>query len=182
VETLPRSHFSHMGINVTDLAVMEDFYRRVLGFVVSDRGELGAGQQIVFLTRHPAVHHQVVMVTGRPREQHYNTIGQISLQLDSLEDLQSYQRMLQQQGRKLRPVDHGNAWSIYFKDPEGNMIELFADSPFYTPQPCGEPLDLSLPAAEIVRRTEAMCRARPGFATREQWTASLAERIGKNRE
>ena len=119
------------------------------------------------------------MVTGRPREQHYNTIGQISLQLDTLEDLQSCQWMLQQDGRKLRPVDHGNAWSIYFKDPEGNMIELFADSPFYTPQPCGEPLDLSLPAAEIVRRTEAMCRARPGFALRAQWSASLAERIAK---
>jgi catechol 2,3-dioxygenase len=179
MEALPRLHFSHMGINVTDLGVMEDFYRRVLGFVVSDRGELGGGQQIVFLTRDPAVHHQVVMVTGRPREQHYNTIGQISLQLDTLEDLQSCQRMLQQDGRKLRPVDHGNAWSIYFKDPEGNMIELFADSPFYTPQPCGEPLDLSLPAAEIVRRTEAMCRARPGCALRAQWSASLAERIAK---
>ena len=87
--------------------------------------------------------------------------------------------MLQQQGRKLRAVDHGNAWSIYFKDPEGNMIELFADSPFYTPQPCGEPLDLSLPAAEIMRRTEAMCRARPNFVSRAQWSASLAERIAK---
>ena len=179
MEALPRLHFSHMGINVTDLGVMEDFYCRVLGFAVSDRGQLDGGQQIVFLTRHPAVHHQIVMVTGRPPEHHYNTIGQISLQLDSLQDLQSYQRMLQQQGRKLRPVDHGNAWSIYFKDPEGNMIELFADSPFYTPQPCGEPLDLSLPPAEIVRRTEALCRARPGFATRAQWTASLAERIRK---
>lgn len=179
MEALPRLHFSHMGINVTDVGVMEDFYCRVLGFVVSDRGQLDGGQQIVFLTRHPAVHHQVVMVTGRPPEQHYSTIGQISLQLDSLEDLQSYQRMLQQQDRKLRPVDHGNAWSIYFKDPEGNMIELFADSPFYTPQPCGEPLDLSLPAAEILRHTEAMCRARPGFATREQWTAALAARVRK---
>jgi catechol-2,3-dioxygenase len=179
MEALPQLHFSHMGINVTDLGAMEDFYCRVLGFVVSDRGELDGGRQIVFLTRDPAVHHQVVMVTGRPREPYYNTIGQISLQLDTLEDLQSYQRLLQRQGYKLRPVDHGNAWSIYFKDPEDNMIELFADSPFYTPQPCGEPLDLSLPAAEIVRRTEAMCRARPNFAPRAQWTASLAERIAK---
>jgi hypothetical protein len=96
---------------------------------------------------------------------------------DSGEDLQRYHRILQQQGRKMRPVDHGNAWSIYFKDPEGNMIELFADSPYYTPQPCGEPLDLSLPAGETVRRTETMCRARPLFATRQQWTASLKERV-----
>jgi catechol-2,3-dioxygenase len=177
MDALPRVHFSHMGINVTDPGAMEDFYCRVLGFVVSDRGELGDGQKIVFLTRDPAVHHQIVMVTGRPREPLYNTIGQISLQLDSLEDLQRYHRILQEQGRKMRPVDHGNAWSVYFRDPEGNMIELFADSPYYTPQPCGEPLDLSLPAGEIVRRTEAMCRARPNFATRQQWSASLKERI-----
>ncbi|MCD6041260.1 MAG: hypothetical protein K0R40_863, partial [Burkholderiales bacterium] len=32
----------HMGIYVADLARMEDFYTRVLGFAVTDRGELGA--------------------------------------------------------------------------------------------------------------------------------------------
>jgi catechol 2,3-dioxygenase-like lactoylglutathione lyase family enzyme len=31
-----------MGIYVADLARMEDFYTRVLGFAVTDRGELGA--------------------------------------------------------------------------------------------------------------------------------------------
>jgi len=30
--------FSHVGIFVTDLARMMDFYTRFLGFVVSDRG------------------------------------------------------------------------------------------------------------------------------------------------
>ena len=56
--------------------------------------------------------------------------------------------------------DHGNAWALYFKDPEGNPVELYVDSPFYTPQPCGE-LDLDQPNDEILRRTEAMCRSRP---------------------
>jgi catechol 2,3-dioxygenase-like lactoylglutathione lyase family enzyme len=47
MDALPRVHFSHMGINVTDPGAMEDFYCRVLGFAVSDRGELGDGQKIV---------------------------------------------------------------------------------------------------------------------------------------
>jgi catechol 2,3-dioxygenase len=182
MSTLPRLSFGHMGIHVTNLEVMEDFYRRMLGFVVSDRGELAAGQKIVFLTQNPGAHHQIVLVTGRPETSGYNPINQISFQLDALEDLQRYRGIFEHEGRKMRPVDHGNAWSIYFKDPEGNTIEFFVDSPFYTAQPCGEPLDLTIPADEIRRRTEAMCRARPNFATREEWMASQRERIDRQRQ
>jgi hypothetical protein len=52
---------------------------------------------------------------------------------------------------------------------------------YYRPQPYGEPLDLSFPAGEIVRRTDAMCQARPDFATRQQRSASLKERLRANR-
>ena len=74
-------------------------------------------------------------------------------------------------------VDHGNAWSLYFKDPEGNPIEMYVDSPFYTAQPCREPLDLTQTPAEILARTEAMCRRRPGFLTRADWIAQTREKI-----
>ena len=40
--TLPTVSFSHFGLYVTDLARMEDFYTRVLGLLVSDRGKLRA--------------------------------------------------------------------------------------------------------------------------------------------
>src|SRR3546814_9894498 len=39
-------------------------------------------------------------------------------------------------------LNHGNAWSVYFNDPEENRIEVYLDTPFHTPQPCGEPLNL----------------------------------------
>lgn len=51
------------------------------------------------------------------------------------------------------------------------------DSPWYTPQPCGEPLDLSLSDEEIYRQTEATCRSRPGFEHAETWRARLANKI-----
>jgi hypothetical protein len=75
------------------------------------------------------------------------------------------------------PVNHGNAWSIYIRDIEGNPLELYVDSPWYTPQPCGEPFDLSLSDEEIYRQTEAMCRARPGFEPAETWRTRLADKI-----
>jgi len=34
----PKIQFSHFGINVRDLEQMEDFYTRVVGFTVTDRG------------------------------------------------------------------------------------------------------------------------------------------------
>ena len=39
--TLPTVSFSHFGLYVTDLPRMEDFYTRVLGLLVSDRGKIG---------------------------------------------------------------------------------------------------------------------------------------------
>jgi hypothetical protein len=56
-------------------------------------------------------------------------------------------------------------------------MERYVDSPWYTPQPCGEPFDLSLSDAEIHRQTEALCRSRPGFEPTEVWRARLAEKI-----
>ena len=56
-------------------------------------------------------------------------------------------------------------------------VELYVDSPFYTPQPCGEPLDLDQPNDEILRRTEAMCRGRPRFMTREAWMQDIQARL-----
>jgi catechol 2,3-dioxygenase-like lactoylglutathione lyase family enzyme len=38
--SVPEFSFSHMGMFATDLARMEDFYTRVLGFAVTDKGVL----------------------------------------------------------------------------------------------------------------------------------------------
>ena len=43
--SVPKFEFSHMGMFVADLARMRDFYTRVLGFTVTDSGELDAIQQ-----------------------------------------------------------------------------------------------------------------------------------------
>ena len=59
-DAVPNLMFSHMGFAVSDLAKMEDFYSRVLGFTVTDRGEV-LGMDLVFLSRDPLDHHQVVL-------------------------------------------------------------------------------------------------------------------------
>src|ERR1051325_10501448 len=166
------AQLTHFGVHTTDLDRMVDFYTRVMGFVISDQGTGRSGARVVFMTQNPECHHQFVLFDGKPADLRYNPVNQISYRLDSLDTLKGYRRTLIKEGiTEHRVTDHGNAWALYFKDPEGNPVELYVDSPFYTPQPCGEPLDLDQANDEILRRTEAMCRSRPRFMSREAWMA-----------
>jgi catechol 2,3-dioxygenase len=178
--TAPAPALSHFGIHVTDIAQMERFYTRVLGLLVSDRGTLDeTGRTLVFLSRDPDEHHQLVLVTGRPPGVDYNVVNQISFKLPSLDDLKALHARLRDEGiKEFRIVTHGNAWSVYFADPEGNRVELFVDTPWHTPQPFAEPFDIEAPAAAIMAETEAICRRRPGFASRAEWRQAQVARMG----
>jgi catechol 2,3-dioxygenase-like lactoylglutathione lyase family enzyme len=174
----PALALRHFGVFVTDLDRMVDFYTRVLGLTVTDRGAL-PDRYLVFLSRDPDEHHQFVLVSGRPADVGFNVVNQISFRLAALADLKTmYATLLDEGVKELRTVSHGNAWSVYCQDPDGNRVELYAVSPWYTPQPYAEPIDLTLPDAEILRRTEAECRARPGFKTQAEWRAEIMRRMG----
>lgn len=73
--------FSHMGFYVRDLPRMARFYKEALGFTQTDQGNLGP-VQLVFLSRDPNEHHQLVLASGRPAESNppgFNVINQVSL-------------------------------------------------------------------------------------------------------
>jgi catechol-2,3-dioxygenase len=172
------AQLTHFGVHATDLDRMVDFYTRVMGFVISDSGTARSGSRVVFMTQNPECHHQFVLFDGRPGDMPYNPVNQISFRLESIDTLKAYRRRLHEAGIiEQRVTDHGNAWAFYFKDPEGNPVELYCDTPFYTPQPCGEPLDLDQSNDEILKRTEAMCRTRPRFMTREAWMQSIQAKL-----
>ena len=170
---------SHFGIHVTDIARMEDFYTRVLGLLVSDRGKLPGGSDLVFLSRDPDEHHQLVLAAGRPPGLEFNVVNQMSYKLAALEDLKVMHARARDEGvKQFRVVTHGNAWSIYFPDPEGNRVELFVDTPWHTPQPFAEPFDIEAPEDAIMAATERICRTRPGFASRAAWRSEQVARMG----
>lgn len=171
----PRMAFAHFGIYVADMALMADFYTRVLGFTVTDRADI-SGANLVFLSRNPDEHHQIVLVPGRDRAS-ASTINQISFRVVSLAELRRMHTLLGDEGvRDLKPTNHGGAWSVYFPDPEGNRIELFAQTPWYMP-PVSMPLDLSLPDDAIYQLTQAMVEATPGHMMRSEWHAQMRRRM-----
>lgn len=177
----PDAQLTHVGFFVRDLDRMVAFYERVFGLVVTDRGSNYAGNGVVFLSRNPNEHHQLVLATGRA-DQTPTTVQQVSFQVADLEDLRAfYPRLQALDVDELGPYSHGNAWSIYFHDPEGNRVEIYCPTPWQVSQPYREPLDLGEPADMIRQKTLAMIRDDPSFCSQEEWGNRLRRRIDGNR-
>jgi catechol 2,3-dioxygenase len=177
--------FSHMGLSVKDIVKMEGFYTRALGFTVTDRGVAG-GMKLVFLSRNPLDHHQIVLASGRPAELPANTdnpqfgpsINQISFKMGSLADLRAILTVLQSEGGgNLFPANHGVAWSIYAHDPEGNNLEFFVETDWYIRQPFLIPLDLTKTDDELFELTKAMCEKSDGYEPYGEWRKKVALRM-----
>jgi catechol-2,3-dioxygenase len=171
--------FSHMGFYVRGLERMASFYREVLGFFETDRGDLGP-VQLVFLSRDPREHHQLVLASGRPQDLTFSVINQISLRVPDLATLRLVRDRVAAEPdvTDLVSATHGNAVSIYFRDPEGNRLEVFMDTPWYCEQPLREPIDLNQSDEAVMAAAEALARSRPRFRSREQWQSDMEQRMG----
>src|SRR5256885_16170754 len=106
----PAFSFSHMGMFVADLARMRDFYTRVLGFTVTDTGELDTPRgrlRFVFLSRDPKEHHQIVLATGKPDTLPFNPINQISFRMAEFSAQPGlYRGLVGEKGKELHPARH----------------------------------------------------------------------------
>ena len=114
----------HVGIYVRDLERMTAFYRDVMGMTVTKQNwRFG----IVFFSADPeAVDHEIALVRGRPPGEEPRLIHQISMRVDTLEDLRDFRRRLIAGGYRIDEiVNHGSALGCYFFDPEGNRTEVF---------------------------------------------------------
>ena len=186
----PRIQFSHFGINVRDLDRMEKFYTEIVGFEVTDRGSIPElGLTLTFMSMDPVEHHQFVICTGQADELGENKrgaffggpINQLSFRLASLDDLRiMYNRLAAENGEaELMAGTHGIAWSVYARDPEGNTMEFFVDSPWFVDQPYLEPIDLSKSDADLMADTENMIKDEPSFQDYGAWREALAKKMGK---
>src|SRR5262249_10911234 len=109
------------------------------------------------------------------------TLFQLTFRLDDLATLRRVQQRLVAEGNtNFIPLNHGNSWSVYTRDPEGNALEFVVDSPWYVHQPVGELLDLSLDDAEILRQTEELCRASGDWQPVGEWREQVARRISND--
>lgn len=131
----------HIGLHCYDYPTMLDFYTRVLGFMVTDRMP---DREACFLSARPAEeHHEILLTSGRTAPEDAKLVQQISMHVDSLEDLKAFHALFQEEGvKEERIITHGNTASIYFRDPENNYLEVYYSIPVEFPQPFGAPIDL----------------------------------------
>lgn len=166
---------SHFGIYVTDIERMVAFYTETFDLTITDRGEGRTFRnQLVFTSASPDQHHQLVLASGRPKEATFSTVMQISFVVPSIQHLRdTTARAVARGAADVLGLNHGNALSVYMKDPEGNTVEIYVDTPFYVSQPHGDPLDLEKDDETIMRETEAICRRDPSFMPLAEWEAKF---------
>jgi len=177
----PDFKVSHIGLFVFNIDLMVDFFTQTFGLHVTDRGIVRDTARIVFLSRDPSEHHQVVLVEGRTVPLGERLLNQISLRVASLDGLRDALNRLRADQRVtgINPCNHGNAFSVYFLDPEQNRFEVFADSPFYVEQAVMNPLDLFRSDEELIADTAVKHAADPSFRLVEEWRADFTRKLEK---
>jgi len=74
-------------------------------------------------------------------------------------------------------VTHSVCWAMYAKDPKGNAIEFFSDTPWYGHQPFLKPMDFNIDSDTLFAETEALLRNAPGFQPLDDFHKNLEKRI-----
>jgi catechol-2,3-dioxygenase len=169
---------SHAFINVADVNKVVPFYTDILGFQVTDRGHINGDIEAVFMSQDADNHHQIALAGTLKDNDGLRNLGHVAFRLDSLDDLRALKQRLTLEGIAIgREISHGNAWSLYFADPEGNGIECFVDSPFHVSQPQGKPTDIDLDDEALLDKTRQDFSQEPDFRPYADWQDAMRRKL-----
>ena len=178
----PRLVVAHSTLAARDLEALSRFYCDVLGFEVTNRGPVGEdGLEIVFLSQDAHAHHQIAMVGGASTPpSDFVMIDHVAFRTPTLDDLRIIHSNLKAaRVADILQIDHGNAWSLYFKDPDGNGVECYVDTPFHVAQPSAGTFDIDATDAQIEQATRQRIEGAPEFQPMKVWQARFAQRLNE---
>ena len=146
----------HVGIYADDFMKQRDFYSRVIGLKIADEN---MDRGMCFMSSDPvSEHHEFVVMKGRQADNDTNVIQQISFKVPTIQDMREYKAKLEEENITIeRIVSHGNAFGMYFFDPEGNRVELYYRTGFPVPQPHGDLIDLDRTTRSLLPTPGTCC-------------------------
>lgn len=173
----PPISLSHGGFFVFDMDRMVEFFTSAMGFGISDQAP---DESVTFMTADPRDHHQLVIYAGRTKTDDTKHYNHMSFRVPTLGRLREVrEKVLAFEGTEhQRTLSHGNTWSFYFYDPEGNRTEVFVDTPWQVHQPFEMEIDLSQSDDEIVRETEVKVMEAPDTQPIDVWRHGVEEKYG----
>jgi catechol 2,3-dioxygenase len=120
----------------------------------------------------------MVLIDGKDPASGPSVVFQLSFYVETLDALRRIDTKMRAQGVcDITPITHGNAWSIYASDPEGNGLEAYLDTPWHVAQPHGRPFDLNASDAEIWDFTQGLIKDNDTFQSREEWMRSQEQAL-----
>ena len=124
---------------------------------------------MLFLSKDPKEHHQLVLATGREAKA-ASQFNQISFEVTSLQALhENFATIHAIAPGEVMAMNHGGSWSVYFTDPEDNPIEFFAYTQTYAPPIATIPMDMTQPFQQLMADTEALINQFPESETWKEW-------------
>lgn len=141
----------HVGLYVRDIERSKAFYRDILGLTVSDENPR-TGSAFMTAKGRLQEHHELLLIPGRDDgSEDSKVLQQLSFRCASLAEVKAFYRLFKERGVPIiRSVSHGNAVGLYFRDPDGNQVEVYWPTGIDWPQPFGKPVDLSATDEEIL--------------------------------
>lgn len=125
----------HLGLYMEDPLAASNFFAEVMGLRRTDVLQPpGKPEPIGYFHTHNTDHHAMAFISadlGRTRDPRYGrtvTVNQLSFQVGSLEEVVNAHRWLNERGGDIFRMGRdrpGSNWALYFKDPDGHMVELF---------------------------------------------------------
>ena len=107
-------------------------------------------------------------------------VDHLAFRAGSLADLRIIHANLLAAGiTEILQIDHGNAWSLYFNDPEGNGVETYVDTPFHVAQPYAGEWDINATDEEIEQTTHDNLKDKPEFQPMKDWSVNFARRLDR---
>lgn len=126
-----QTRIGHVHLKVRDLQTAINFYIRYFNLRVVERIDSAYAFLATAAAEGASAQHIALEAIGQdaPAASEFAAgLMQIAFAVPEREALVAALRRLQMDGVPVQAVDHGGSWALYFRDPDGNGLELYWQS------------------------------------------------------